>query len=93
LGWFFVAGFFACAVGQLFVALRDCFSTFAMTVNRNGAMCCICGGAKIVTQKTTEVWRAEQPKRLRLFLKTPLYQNCTFVFKKIWVLGCGELYG
>jgi hypothetical protein len=54
-------------------------------------MCCFGCGAKIVTQKTTEVGRAEQPKRQGLFLKTPLYQNCTSVFKKIWVLGCGEL--
>jgi len=26
-----------------------------MTVNRNGTMCCFGNGAKIVTQKTTEV--------------------------------------
>jgi len=44
---------------------------------------------KIVTQKTTEGWRAEQPKRQRLFLKTPLYQNITLFSKKsgFWVVG------
>lgn len=56
---------------------------------RNDAMCCISRDAKIVTQKTTEVWRAEQPKRQGLFLKTPLYQTITLFSKKsgFWVVG------
>jgi hypothetical protein len=59
LGWFFVAGFFACEMGQLFVALWDCFAMLAMTVNRNDAMCCFGLGAKIVTLRQGSVGAAK----------------------------------
>jgi hypothetical protein len=41
------------------ISLLFCFYRFKNnTRKQKQAMCCFSGGAKIVTQKTTEVWRA-----------------------------------